>query len=706
LKLHFKRVRNPGIVWCFLTATIGGVAGLSLAVAVTLILYRIVSPVAANAQDFLSCFRATSHDIFAKKVFFGSSYVFGVMGSIIAPLLLNKREIDWRPLAVGLLAFCVFSKFILKPVIEHAQGWVWLTLFAVSTAVVIAIAYRDRKGEDLLERTLPLAPPQATAGRYRLADTLVWLLLIAIMFPSNASLVAYNMHFDPHPVPFMIGQSLYLNSHSAIPGIDYFVLYGLAPGVIFHYLIGTDVVAAYSIYVVLFCATVAAFFILLYHFLIDLYSSRLWAAGTSIALLLLYFHAPQHFLDIQLNDPTSWPVRYFLFPAFAIVAVRALVLEIDSCRVGPWASLTGVIIGCALFWNTETGIDMALSFLGVQVLWMTPERLLDRERRPQIIRLLSIGGVVIVLAIMIFFSLAILSFGSGVLSLKFARELLAPLWIYNSGYSAVPIFWKDGIEVVLLVVIIPIVVFASIGTAVGSNVIAGINLPKRDAASLCLLGIFGLLILLKFINRSYWTLWYVNGFAVLVVCGYWLRRIQLGVTTWSVHLARTWGAAVATSAVALLFGLGANGYALGLVPWWHYPSIAKSLMTARLPAGKDNDELHVTKRDVALVRGLTRPNERVAFYSKHDWAWLLAADRAPRSTFIPSVYMHFRSGFNKSYDGAPLIFVEIDPASRSPAKGYCSETDSLMKTMLHDRYKLFATGDYLNVYKLRSRNLQ
>jgi hypothetical protein len=158
---------------------------------------------------------------------------------------------------------------------------------------------------------------------------------------------------------------------------------------------------------------------------------------------------------------------------------------------------------------------------------------------------------------------------------------------------------------------------------------------------------FGLLLLVKFMYRSFMALGHVNSGPLIVVLAFWfvfslrkvveLRRLPSG--------AATTGAFVLSLAIFVTFLHTFRENTPGrdikfATTWLSYPSIFNRVMgVAPDPApGESFAQRAVTlvnDIDVALIKRYSQASKPVWIYADEDWAYLLRAERKPATTVLP-----------------------------------------------------------------------
>lgn len=478
-------------------------------------------------------------------------------------------------------------------------------------------------------------------------------LLALMLVPQSMMLVAAKLGYEMHVVSFLIGPATYIFGDGLVPGIDYFTQYSVGLPYIFSWLLNGSADHAVLSYVWVTVVAMFAFYAGLFYMLWWLFSSWLWALGTTITVLILQFHVERTFFD-----PSSYVLRYPLL----VGTIAAVALWVGRGQRAGWGILVACAIGGSLFLNTETGLYQALAvaFVGFFA---------SRGRWLALMR--SIG--VVVGGVAIFFVLSRLAFGPAVFSLRFCAALLEPFTIYGGGFGGAAIDWRWGWHL-LYNVIAPGA--ALVTMTWGAHLLwtaQGQDWARARIAAVVTFGVIGILMSAKYSNMSLVALWHVSSLGFLVTLAWWGRQLQLFLRE-SEHriaglgLRASTASGAACSAIAMLLLWTADDprnptyYALNA--YLQYPSFLKSVAVRSRPAcvelGCAAPRIHPD--DVKMIRRLVPEKQRVAVYGWYDWAYLIEAHRASFFQFLPSQATFTRSQLAAATRLPDIVFLPHDGA--------------------------------------------
>lgn len=687
-----------------------------------------VPPAQSVISDYFNWFQADAFDISAQKFFyliFCALTVLGawwlgsfsklpapalgpaVLGLLLAvravPFLYGDPKSAWQ---IGLLA-AVFLAWSLKP-LGLSQRFVrkfslqsWIPNVDMSGSQSQCDQGQQPQAKHFLNGL------SAARWAIPLAVVVGWSLLL---IPSDTEFLARQVGYDVHPTAFVLGPATYFGHH-LLPGPDYFAQYGLGPATVFSWFLSPDPQKTLQRYIV-FMVSVQLFFVLSTYFLLKkTQGGSIWALLTTLVIGIFFFHNP------PLNpadpvthlkwfyDPSSWAPRLALMAPFTWLLARSQ-QEPGRISLLLWTSLT---IGLGIYWCTETGVYMLVTGLGLSFLAEFP--------RP---RFWWRAGVLFVGSLLGLMTVAYLVIGVRGISIEFLVGMFEPIYMYTAGGSGNRYLSWAGTGDLVRYLMVPAVSCVTAGVfAVRSRRAKG-GLPFGETV-IAILSIFGCLLFYKFINRGISVLWYFNSAPLVIVALYWLKRYldwaspriadRMGLFRTKAYLL-----SLATFPMIALILILMTASApvrkdieeVGLHSWWQYPSLAVSLVTNR----DYHSPIELNRpapKDVDMIRELAGSQDRIAIITQgekgwftYDWAYHAALGKPSTAFYLPTIFLHRKSHFPKSFAGAKYIFLDLVPLGH-PAYGVIfPEFRDMLNQMLERDYEFVAAGKYIKAYRLKA----
>ena len=621
----------------------------------------------------------------AEELLYG---LFFVLGSALSFLGVFVPSSNSRTALATLLAAAIMVAF--APSLAHAATYA--QLFAVTTAIpaVACLAALAFEMFSLNRSELPstasdskLLPSVRVSLREAARSVLCIAFFAACLLPADVGSVAARIGYDRHPVSFYIGPALFLRSGGALPGIDFFPQYGIGIGYLFSYFLRPTVQETMANVVLVTAVLSLVYFATAFLVLRRLYGSLEYALAVTAFALVLNFHT-QGLHDVALYiDPSSWPARYPFIFLFVWLFARAS----ESRRQTIDLFVAGGAAGLCLFWNTETGIYCIVgALLGTLLMRGTPRTVCSNLAA-------NAGGTVVG-----FFLLSAIAYGPSAFGGAFVAGLIKPLTVYAGGLGAAGIAWTP--LNVIYAVLTPLIAAATVGWSAAMLMRQPSSGQKEPMVTVFLLSVISCGLMLKWLNMSLDALWYVNALPIIAVTAWWIRVALQGATRRFSRRGRTSTIVVESALLALMvifvaFAQDArNPSRYAFRAFLAYPSLLLAPAISSPRTFWDPSQ-EASASDVALIEGCSMPSARVTVIANTDWVYLLAADRAPKMPWIPSVTM---STFPFLVDGAMRdpgpIFMQngLDIAALGPP------LSTALTDRLRSRYRLLAAGNTLQLF--------
>ncbi len=538
-------------------------------------------------------------------------------------------------------------------------------------------------------------------------------VMTLVLVPSSFEQVAARIGLNIHPVSFLIGPALYSLGNGLLPGLDYYTQYSIGVPWLFHFIMGQSAQHAVLAYVVIVIVATWLFYAHLIFILQWLYRSWIAAAVVAFIPLILGFVYPSVF-----------PAPYFA-PSSSIL--RYPLLTLCAMLTGYWAEAPGrparlasiaAATGLSVFLETESGIVMMVA-APMTIFLTQPWR---SYVIPPIIAFVAIS-------LAVFAAILFIAFGLATFQPEFVSRLFDGVILYGtSGFGGWPANWTLGEWNWLYHFVAP---GASLATM--AVIVRAANLPsfeKRRMAVLGFLAASGLMLLAKYGNMSLAAVWQMSAIGPFSVLGWWclalIRRIDPNMIVQGSYVGlprdtpeqtalRGWrqrayplrsvvAAGMIILAVAFVYSPSEdrNPGRYGLRAWANFPSLLKWPFAR--PKGcvrMDCVPNLPAASDVELITSRTQPDEQVAVVSDvYDWAYLLAAQRAPLMFFLPSADIFTRVQLEESLrriDSANYLFVP--KGSNGQPDISLADLDKAVGPLLGTRFQKDGEGERLVAWK-------
>jgi hypothetical protein len=223
--------------------------------------------------------------------------------------------------------------------------------------------------------------------------------------------------------------------------------------------------------------------------------------------------------------------------------------------------------------------------------------------------------------------------------------------------------------------------------------------------ALCVLSMFGLGLMVKWVNMSFDALWHVNALPIIVVMAWWiyvgLEYIRANLPSEraerTVNVIRG-GLVVVACAFLVLVRDDRNPSQYALQAFVVYPSVLLGEFE-QYPRMHWNRKREASPADVNLLRLCSLPGERTMIVADLDWVYLLAAHRPPKMPWLPSPTISaFPFLIDASLARSGPVFLEGTIAQPSFSEPLESAVSDRLRTSYHER----GVGKKLVVYTQQS----
>ena len=630
----------------FAQACLGVVAGALLAVAIA----RIAFPADGRPPTMPEGLLAWNlPNVWLKpreKGFYLLSLVFGGICSYFATYRILPGKVTGRCFWLTLIFSVPFGNLVIARTLAGSSFLV--PAFAAIGIGAAVVGLRHLRGQPLAA-IAPCSGEAAESHPKRWPYLAILCVLTLVLVPSSFEAVAARIGLNIHPVSFLIGPALYSSGNGLLPGLDYYTQYSIGIPWLFHFVMGRSAEHAVLAYVVIVIVATWLFYAHLLFLLQWLYRSWIAAAIVAFIPLFLGFVYPSEF-PAPYFAPSSSILRYPLLTICAMLTGYWADAPARPARLASIAAATGL----SIFLETESGIVMMMA-APMTIFLVHP------WRSYVIVPIITFVAV----SLAVFAAMLFVAFGSATFQFEFIRRLFDGVILYGtSGFGGWPANWTLGEWNWLYHFVAP---GASLATmAVIARTANLHSFDKRRMAVLGFLAVSGLMLLAKYGNMSLAAVWQMSAIGPLSVVGWWcvtlIRRIDLAMIVQGSYVGlprerpeqatlRGWrqrayplrsvvAAAMIILAVAFVFSPSEsrNPGRYGLRAWANFPSLLKWPFSR--PKGcvrMDCMPNLPAASDVELIASRTQPGEQVAIVSDlYDWAYLLAAHRAPLMFFLPS----------------------------------------------------------------------
>lgn len=526
--------------------------------------------------------------------------------------------------------------------------------------------------------------------------------LFIVIIPASREEVASHIGLEFHIVSFIIGPALYFFKSHLIPGKDYFSQYSLGMGWVFSHFLASSVRQTMINYVGFISLCMFFFYVQLLILLKWLYKAWLPAIFVTFTSVLLIFHCDRHFFD-----PSSYVLRYPLL----VMCAFSLLYWFEEKNSIPRKILLGAILAVSIFLNTETGLIFCIASFLVYIITV-----------PKIEYTKVIENIL--LTSCCFASILLVIYGKEIFTLENIKLYIQPIILFGKvGFGGIPIHWSYYDLNWLYNLVIPGIVLTTISLLIIN--VPELKLSNNRRAGLLFFAFVGLMMMFKFVNMSWISLYHINSLGFLIVSTWLIVRITESKKNQYILLFQTeiskWLIIWSSILIGSLFVLSnlhdsRNPAQYGFRSWILYPSVLNKYVTypvLRL-IKLDNKILrnkvqcadfscvdHLpSARDVLLIQERVKPQEQAAVIDLYDWAYLLEAQRAPLFTFLPSIDIFTTQQLDdslKRLNSAKYLFTpkweKNTPLIENP-----NLHDAIMVDF-YKKYELEVEGDRLRVWK-------
>ena len=510
-------------------------------------------------------------------------------------------------------------------------------------------------------------------------------LLAVFIVPVSAGSIAATIGFNMHMASFIVGPATYSFGSGLVPGIDYFTQYSVGTPWLFSFMLAPTATKTMVNAVRLVVAEILFFEVTLFFFLWWFFRSWMWAFITSIVVLMVQFTTAT-----PLYAPSSTAARYPLIMLAATLFVFWVKRHLSLSSTIPLA----LALAGSLFLGTETGL-YTCGAVGLAAIVAVPTYFRSFVR----------VSVLAAMTIVFFALLNLIAFGPRVITVDYLRFLIEPLILYSSGLGAWSIEWTWGYHW-FYVIISPALALASVGWVA---VVSREKTPPADIAHLAavaMVSCVGLFLTAKFINMSIVALWQVNSAGLLIVCSWWARtliaqlenRPLLGGRI-ALRPAATYSLLAVTFVFLLTITDPRNPSLYAFKSYRTHPSLVNYLLggPAVYPCEPACASVPVSSQDVALIKRLTHPDERVALLMLQDWPTLIEVRRASKFYFLPSALTFTERQMTQSLRNIDLIFLPREPVATLGITN--TEMARTLVPMLRDKFSVVAETPTLLAWK-------
>jgi hypothetical protein len=694
----------------FAQACLGVVVGVLLAVAIARIAFPADGRPATIPEGLLAWNLPNVWLKPREKGFYLLSLVLGGICSYFATYRILPGKITGRCFWLTLVFSVPFGNLVISRTLAGSSFFVPALVAIGIGGALVGLTYL--RGQPLAaiaqcSRETPESHPQ------RWPYLVILGIMTLILVPSSFEAMAARIGLNIHPVSFLIGPALYSLGNGLLPGLDYYTQYSIGVPWLFHFVMGQSAEHAVFVYVIIVIVATWLFYAHLILLLQWLYRSWIAAAIVAFIPLMLSFVYPSEF-PAPYFAPSSSILRYPLLTICAMLTGYWAEAPARPARLASIAAATAL----SIFLEIETGIIMMVA--APMTIFLT------HPWRSYIIRPIF---VFVAISLAVFAAIIFAVFGSAVFQIEFMRRLFEGIILYGtSGFGGWPANWTLGEWNWLYHFVAP---GASLATmAVIARTANLQSFDKRRMAVLGFLATSGLMLLAKYGNMSLAAVWQMSSIGPLSVLGWWcvalIRRIDPNMIVQGSYVGfprdmpgqaalRGWRQRayplrnVVTAAMVILAAVfvfspseSRNPGRYGLRAWANFPSLLKWPFSR--PKGcvrMDCVPNLPAASDVELITSRTRPGEQVAIVSDlYDWAYLLAAHRAPLMFFLPSVDIFTRVQLEESLRRINNVnYLFVPKGSNGQPDIWLADLSAVIVPLLGTKFQKDGEGERLVAWK-------
>jgi hypothetical protein len=690
-------------------ACLGVVVGVLLAVAIARIAFPADGRPATMPEGLLAW---NLQNVWLKpreKGFYLLSLVLGGICSYFATYKILPGKITGRCLWLTLISSVPFGNLVISRTLAGSSFLVPAFAAIGIGGALVGLAYQRGRPLAAIAQCSKEAPE---SNSKRWSYLVILAVMTLVLVPSSFEAVAARIGLNIHPVSFLIGPALYSLGNGLLPGLDYYTQYSIGVPWLFHFVMGQSAEHAVLVYVVIVIVATWLFYAHLILLLQWLYRSWIAAATVAFIPLILGFHYPSNF-PAPYFAPSSSILRYPLLTICAMLTGYWAEAPARPARLASIAAVTGL----SIFLETESGIVMMVA---------APMAIFLTHPWRSYIILPVITFVAISLAV--FAAILFVAFGSVTFQFEFIRRLFDGVILYGtSGFGAWPANWTLGEWNWLYHLVAPGASLATIAVIARTGNLHFFD--KKRMAVLGFLAVSGLMLLAKYGNMSLDAVWQMSSIGPFSVLGWWcialIRRIDPNMVVRGSYVGfprdmpqttlRGWrrrtyplrsvvAAGMIILAVAFVFSPSEsrNPGRYGLRAWANFPSLLKWPFSR--PKGcvrMDCVPNLPAASDVELIASRTQPHEQVAIVlDLYDWAYLLAAHRAPLMFFLPSADIFTRVQLEESLRRINNVnYLFVPKGSNGQPDIWLADFSNAVGPLLGTRFQKDGEGERLVAWK-------
>lgn len=426
-----------------------------------------------------------------------------------------------------------------------------------------------------------------------------------------------------------------------------------------------------------------------------LHSVVLAAAGVLLAIKLQLFHYGVS--PIIWRFPSATIARYAFDVLFFMLILGHMRKGKDIFLYG-----AGIVTGMALAYMTDTGMYLLAAFYSYLGLCIVIPALKSKRYKD-----LAYPFAQAVLPIGVAAGILWVFYGSTLLSVEFWHNTTEYISFFVHGFGSLPVYEYLKDKHVFELGIGLMMPAAYVLTIIIVGGLYWLKKIHKENILAVIIAVYGLCAFHYFINRSAMTSYYVVVVPFIFIVCFWVQKLLKGS---SISTARR---LLVSGVLGVIFVFGLNE------SFVFYPN---ALNIGQKDWKKDKAEYRAAsdfKEDIALIEGLTRPNEKVVLISSFATKILLEAKRSPffyydplitsrpmgSDNFAGGTYIHTKAALEKTVkqlsQKPPLIFIDKKMFGMELPMPYYKVYEILgfVAVFTHQQYDVIAQGKYLLALK-------
>lgn len=469
---------------------------------------------------------------------------------------------------------------------------------------------------------------------HKLLAPLAFSVMIVLLWPWAVSPLDLSS-LDNHRASMAISPGLYTfaSPGTLLPVRDIFSQYGTGQGFAGK-LLFTDALQDFiNRYQIFQTVLRLVFYWLFYLLLRKVYFTRSFALLTLMTVFFFTFSGTYGQTRL-FWFPSVGPYRYFLTPLIALLLHRLFARDGAGYSYLTFAA-TSLAVALQFYWSTDVGLSVLAAIPAAAVIssWPQPRKML---------RAIAHAGALLLGATFCYLVVCRVTYGPGFLStLTLYKVVVYPMYYAFGGWSLESNqFSNDPLYMFINLICPGIAIFTFVSTMQSPQS------DRKNSFVVSFLACVAILLHFKYVNRTFASYWFYDGFCFVFLCGYWLERLCQSSGRFIQRFAP---AIVLTALLPVWWQItdkvpNPESYGLKVMLRCEYcaiPNLLNRLNADLFPINEitaqgSPDQYYTTKVERDAITSRIPPGQRAMVISSYEWAILLETKRAPVAYMLPT----------------------------------------------------------------------